>query len=115
MDGVALAQGTEFVAQTGSILITLKQAYLQTLPVGTHTFTVTLQGGALTGTSLSQRLEVVAPPAQSAAAGASGRAGTPGTGDSQMPGGWAVGMIAGAGVLVALWILRVRRKESRRF
>lgn len=89
MDGAPL-DAAQVTAANGSILLTFKRAYLNTLSVGTHTAVVTLKGAEYAGQTVSIRFTVSAPPAP------------PKTGDSAAPVLWlALLAVACIGLMIA--------------
>lgn len=66
MDGKALPEGSNTTAE-GSLVLTLKAAYLDTLSVGDHKLTIAFQDGSATATIKVKEAEPTATPAPTAA------------------------------------------------
>ena len=106
IDGGEIVRGTDYTAQAGSTIITLKPSYLSTLNSGSHIITITFDDGKAT-TGLTVK-------AGSAGGGTKrgGRSETPETGDPGAPLLWAGLLVCSAAGLgaVGLGSRKLRRQ-----
>ena len=119
-DGAALVSGTDYTAEEGSTVVTLKAAALERLSTAVHTVKVLFDNGEVS-TALTVAAPTAAPtvtPAPTAAptatpAPTTNNAASPRTGDGSAPGLWlAVMVVSGLG-LTALAAAGKKRRPQR--
>ncbi len=116
-DGKALEEGKEIDVTSGSVIITIKKAFLDTLSEGTHTLKVYFKDGAAVSVEFNVKKEsnkpTTAPKPTNKPNKTNSASSVPATGELIGPAVFiGLGMIAAAGAVLSVMVIRKRRKET---